>query len=96
VYRPIKTKDNIDLSFMDSRVFLQTLAMKGEIISTPGHSPDHVTLVLDEGIAFTGDLPSKNCVSGESEVFKDWQRLGAMNVTKVYPAHGLYDLPLRH
>lgn len=28
----------------------------GEILWTPGHSDDSVSLVLDSGIAFTGDL----------------------------------------
>ncbi len=95
VFHEIKSEGNIELAFRDSRVFLKTLGINGEIISTTGHCVDHVTLVLDEGIAFTGDFPSENGSPEGSEAFKDWQRLRAMNVKRFYPAHGPYDLPLR-
>ncbi len=94
IYHEIKSDDNLDLTFSDSRKFLETLGIKGEIISTTGHGPDHVTLVLDEGIAFTGDLPPKNGSPEGSDAFKDWQRIRKMSVTKIYPAHGAYNLPL--
>jgi glyoxylase-like metal-dependent hydrolase (beta-lactamase superfamily II) len=94
VFHEIKNEGNMELAFKESRVFLSTLGIDGEIIATPGHSQDHVTLILDEGIAFTGDLPPENCSKEGSEVFKDWQQLRAMKVTRIYPAHGLYDLAI--
>jgi endoribonuclease LACTB2 len=94
VYHEIKTEDNTVLAFSESRVFLKALGIDGEIVCTTGHGPDHVTLVLDEGMAFTGDLPPENGSPPDSDAFKDWQRLHAMKVTRVYPAHGQYDLPL--
>jgi endoribonuclease LACTB2 len=94
VYHEIKTGDNLDLAFSDSRKFLETLGLNGEIISTTGHSSDHVTLVLDEGIAFTGDLPPINGSPEGSDAFKDWQRMLKIGVTRIYPAHGAYNLPL--
>jgi endoribonuclease LACTB2 len=69
------------------------LGIKGEIISTTGHGPDHVTLVLDEGIAFTGDLPPENASPEDSGAFKDWKYMRKMNVTRFYPAHGAFNLP---
>jgi glyoxylase-like metal-dependent hydrolase (beta-lactamase superfamily II) len=93
MFREIKDEDNIHLAFKDSRVFLKQLGLDGEIIPTTGHGADHVTLVLDEGTAFTGDLPPENGSPPNSEAFKDWQRLRAMKVKRVYPAHGSYDLP---
>jgi ribonuclease/clavin/mitogillin len=93
VFHEIKKEDNIQVAFEKSRGFLKTLGIDGEIISTPSHSQDHVTLVLDEGIAFTGDLPLENC-SAESDAGKDWQRLRIMNVRRICPAHGrTYNLP---
>ena len=50
--RQIKT-----YSFPDSRGFLSRLGMEGGIISTPEHSDDSINMILDEGVAFTGDLP---------------------------------------
>ena len=93
IFHEINPNDNVDLTFRESRVFLKTLSINGEIIATTGHSPDHVTLVLDEGIAFTGDLPSENASPEGSVAFENWQRLRSMNVRKIYPAHGQpYDL----
>src|SRR6188474_1142828 len=56
-YVEIKQNDNFILKLGDSRKFLASLGIEGEILHTPGHSDDSVTLVLDEGFAFTGDLP---------------------------------------
>lgn len=39
----------------DSRAFLAGIGIDGEIISTPSHSPDSVSLVLDDGDCFVGD-----------------------------------------
>jgi hypothetical protein len=55
-YVEITLNDNVNLRCAESREFLARLGIHGEIISTPGHSDDSVTLVLDEGLAFTGDL----------------------------------------
>jgi len=96
VFHEIKNEDNILLKFKDSRVFLEALCIAGEIIPTTGHSQDHVSLILDDGNAFTGDLPTENAAPEGSDAFKDWQHLCSMKVKRIYPAHGQpYDLPLR-
>ena len=95
IFHEIKTVDNIELAFRESRAFLKTLGLNGEILSTLGHSQDHVTLVLDRGEAFTGDLPPESGVKKDSEGYKDWRKLHSMNTKKIYPAHGRpYDLSL--
>ena len=53
----ITLDDNLNLSFKDSRALLLHLGIEGEIIHTPGHTDDSISLILDDGIAFTGDLP---------------------------------------
>ena len=53
--------NNIVLKFAESRQFLASLGLAGEIIATPGHSDDSITLILDDGFAFTGDcLPASS------------------------------------
>ncbi len=56
-YIDIALHDNLQLAIDDSRAFLRGIGIAGCIVSTPGHSDDSVTLVLDAGGAFTGDLP---------------------------------------
>src|SRR5579864_6259558 len=53
-YIDIDPSDNVILKMADSRTFLARLGIHGEVISTPGHSEDSITLILDEGAAFTG------------------------------------------
>jgi len=89
-YTTIETHDNIVLSCADSRAFLAGIGFAGEIVHTPGHSDDSVTLVLDDGRAFTGDLTPEAMVGGEDPavVARSWQRLRDLKVTSIYPGHG--------
>ena len=80
----------------DSRSLLSKLGIAGEIIHTPGHSDDSVTLVLDNGGAFTGDLTLESMVAPEDPavVARSWQSLRERGVTTIYPGHGAM-YPLR-
>ncbi len=88
-YQEIKLNDNLNLKCEDSRKFLASLGINGEIIHTPGHSEDSVTLIVDEGFAFTGDLhpvfvlPEEDMVSRQS-----WDKIYQHKITRVFPGHG--------
>lgn len=85
----ITLDDNLNLSFLDSRAFLSHLGIEGEIIHAPGHTADSISLILDEGIAFTGDLPGPTW--GEDpmhQVEMSWKRIRALNTKTIYPGHG--------
>lgn len=89
-YVDIRPHDNVNLTFAESRAFLARLGFQGEIIATPGHSDDSITLVLDDGTAFTGDLHPP-ALAGEEmleTVTQSWQKLQALNATMLYPGHG--------
>lgn len=89
----ITLNDNLNLRFKDSRAFLLRLGIEGEIIPTPGHSDDSISLILDGGIAFTGDLPGSNWeIDPTNQVELSWKSLRFLNVKTVYPGHG----PVRH
>ncbi len=79
-------KMTLKITLEKSREFLVRLGIRGEIISTPGHSDDSVTLILDSGAAFTGDLPRP--LEEHGTVFESWQKIRAFNVKTVYPGHG--------
>jgi glyoxylase-like metal-dependent hydrolase (beta-lactamase superfamily II) len=88
-YTLIRLDDNLLLKFADSRKFLAGIGLDGEIIPTPGHSPDHVTLILDDGSAFTGDLPPRFLVTEEqTELTASWERVYRHKITRLYPSHG--------
>lgn len=92
-FQEISLSDNINLSFKESRAFLLRLGIDGEIIHTPGHSDDGISLILDEGIAFTGDLPGFACTEdSRHQVELSWQRIQSLNAKTIYPGHG----PIRH
>jgi len=89
-YVDITLHDNVTISFAESRSVLERLGIPGEIVHTPGHSDDSVSLLLDDGSAFTGDLTHPALV-GESDaavVSASWRLLGERGATRVYPAHG--------
>lgn len=88
-YVEITQDNNLILKFEDSRRFLASLAIAGEIIPTPGHSDDSVTLILDEGFAFTGDLPPLFMVPEEDHVTREsWDKIYQHKITRIFPAHG--------
>jgi glyoxylase-like metal-dependent hydrolase (beta-lactamase superfamily II) len=87
-YVPV-VRDIAPLRFVESRKFLADLGLAGEILSTPGHSDDSVTLILDEGAAFTGDLAPLFMLPEEDSVSRaSWERIYARRITRIYPAHG--------
>jgi glyoxylase-like metal-dependent hydrolase (beta-lactamase superfamily II) len=89
-YLDIRLDDNLNLKFAESRSFLARLGLPGEIISTPGHSEDSVTLILDEGAAFTGDLtaPGLGIAEAGAQIEASWARLRSHHATTIYPGHG--------
>ena len=89
-YLDITLDDNILLPFAESRAFLAKIGIAGEILPTPGHSPDSVSLLLDDGSAFTGDLTHPALVTEETaeEVAASWQLLRDRGATRVFAGHG--------
>jgi ribonuclease/clavin/mitogillin len=86
----ITLHDSVDLRVHASRAFLAGLGIAGEIVPTPGHSDDSVTLVLDEGVGFTGDLTPPDFAPDVSRdaVASSWRRLRQLGMSRVYPGHG--------
>jgi len=88
-FTPI-TDDGIRLfSVNDSRELLKELGIYGKILHTPGHSDDSISLFLDDGSLFVGDLNPlyelelhKGTAIGES-----WEKLLSLNPKTVYYGH---------
>jgi len=89
-YLDIAMHDNVTISFAESRTVLGQIGIVGEILHTPGHSDDSVTLLLDEGAAFTGDL-TPPALAGEDKagvVAASWRLLRDRGATRIYPGRG--------
>jgi glyoxylase-like metal-dependent hydrolase (beta-lactamase superfamily II) len=69
---------------------LAGIGFPGEILPTPGHSDDSVSLLLDDGSVFTGDLTPYELAWGEAAelVTSSWQLLKEKGARRVYPGHG--------
>lgn len=78
------------VTIAESRAWLATLGIAGQLVHTPGHSDDSVSLLLDDGRAFTGDLTLPGMAPEEAApvVADSWQRLASRGATTVYPGHG--------
>lgn len=89
-YTEITLDDNVVISSAESRPVLADIGIPGEILPTPGHSDDSVSLLLDDGSAFTGDLTRPSFIGMEDPdvVLASWRLLRQHGATRVYPAHG--------
>jgi len=87
-YVTITQNDNLTLKLEHSRAFLASLGLNGEIIHTPGHSDDSVTLVLDEGSVFTGDLHPAFMNIEDVVTRESWDKMRQHKVTRIFPGHG--------
>jgi glyoxylase-like metal-dependent hydrolase (beta-lactamase superfamily II) len=89
-YQEIDLRDNLVLRPAESRAFLAGIGVPGVILPTPGHSDDSVTLVLDSGEAFTGDLTPLMMASDDpaDPIRQSWAAIWAAGGRHIYPAHG--------
>ncbi len=87
-YVEITAEGNLVIPCAQSRQFLSQIGIAGEIFHTPGHSDHCVSLLLDDGSAFTGDLPPETYAFDNPVALGSWRLLRAHGATRVYPAHG--------
>ena len=87
-YVDITLEDNVTITFGDSRSLLAGVGIYGEILHTPGHSEHCISLLLDNGAAFTGDLPPEAYCWDNPVARTSWRLLREKGARTVYPAHG--------
>lgn len=89
-YKPISIHNATVISWDESRAFLKKLGINGEIFATPSHSDDSVSLILDSGECFVGDLEPIGYLDGyeENEKLKhDWEQIMLHSPKIIYYAH---------
>ncbi len=89
-YTPITSDGNLVVRCAESRGWLATLGLHGQLVHTPGHSDDSVSVLLDGGEVFTGDLTWPTFATEETMalVITSWATLHALGATTVYAGHG--------
>jgi glyoxylase-like metal-dependent hydrolase (beta-lactamase superfamily II) len=87
-YVDISLDGNVTIAFAESRSLLGRIGIAGEILPTPGHSDDSVSLLLDDGSAFTGDLTPLVGSDDGDVVTASWRLLWEHGATRIYPGHG--------
>ena len=89
-YLEITMDGNITITFSESRAILEQIGIVGEIVHTPGHSEDSISLLLDDGSVFTGDFTHPEFVGMEDPmvVSASWKLLRDRGATRIYPGHG--------
>jgi ribonuclease/clavin/mitogillin len=89
-YVDISLDGNVIIASAESRALLARVGVPGEILPTTGHSDDSVSLLLDDGSVFTGDLTPYELAWGEAAetVKSSWRLLKEKGATTIYPGHG--------
>ena len=89
-YEPISAETATVIKSTESRAFLGRLGIHGEIAVTPSHSADSVSLLLDSGECFVGDLEPMEYLDAYEEkdaLQRDWERILSHGPKTVYYAH---------
>ena len=89
-YSPIIDSQADVISCTGSRYFLSLLNINGEIIYTPGHSDDSISLILDEGIAVVGDLDPIDFIDSyddNQKLNESWKRILYFQPKVIYYGH---------
>ncbi len=89
-YESITTERATVISSEESRSFLKSIGVNGEIVATTSHSNDSISLILDGGECFVGDLEPIEYLSGygQNEKLKsDWELIMRYAPKVIYYAH---------
>lgn len=89
-YEPVNESEAVVITCEQSREFLNEVGICGEIISTPSHSQDSISVVLDDGICIVGDLEPMEYLEAyenNSDLKRDWDLILSRNPRKIYYSH---------
>ena len=91
-YVPVNLKKATVIPCGESRKFLKGLGIDGEIVHTPSHSRDSVTLILDSGDAIVGDLEPREYLGayddGEAgDLLRDWKEIMRRKPKRIWYGH---------
>lgn len=92
-FKPVKADETVH-----NKTSLSAYGFQANIIPTPGHTEDSVSVVFDDGTTFTGDACfnmnfKRNVIppfiNDAETLLKSWHLLNENGVKKFYPGHGM-------
>ncbi len=88
-FKPVDESIAQIIRIADSREFLKKLGIDGEVIHTPGHSDDSISLCLDSGDIFVGDLNPlyELKLHQGTQIEESWKRLLDLKPKTIYYGH---------
>ena len=88
--KPIDASSAVVITSAESRAFLKGIGIGGEIICTPSHSDDSISLILDDGTCIVGDLEPFEYLEAyeDNEKLKaDWDKVLSYHPKVICYAH---------
>lgn len=93
------TGTHVDIAIEDEGLSLDEYGIPGKVVYTPGHSPGSVSILLETGDAFVGDMamnkfplrfsPGLPIFAEDLQTVKEsWQLLLNLGALKICPGHG--------
>lgn len=89
-YEPINEKNAELITFSESRAFFAEMGIAGEIIQTPSHSNDSISVILDNGECMVGDLEPIEYLSAYEQntaLQNDWDYIMSFNPKVIHYSH---------
>ncbi|MCR5674686.1 MAG: MBL fold metallo-hydrolase [Lachnospiraceae bacterium] len=88
-FLPIEDDKVRVVTIRESREFLREIGIDGEILSTPGHTDDSISLWLDDGTLFVGDLNPlyERELHHGTQIEKSWQTLLSLKPVTIHYGH---------
>ena len=89
-YTPIDETKATVISCEESRSFLRGMEIAGEIIHTPSHSSDSISLILDDGNCIVGDMDPCEYIDAYEEnamLERDWEHILSFDPQRIFYAH---------
>ena len=89
-YKPINENEAKVIRCAESRSFLRSIGISGEIIHTPSHSEDSVSIILDDGNCIVGDLEPAEYLAAydhNPRLKSDWEQIMSYHPKRILFAH---------
>lgn len=89
-YRDITLSNHIVVTAEESKELLKSIGIDGTLLSTPGHSDDSISLIINDCCAFVGDLPAPHLMEAYDDIVIEdsWNMIKQHHIKTVYPGHG--------